>query len=59
MKKYGLYTQEEIIIGALEDAIADLEKHIEEWKSLGFDPLQSDLQLLAIRKAVLMDLQEN
>ena len=58
MKKYGLYTQEEIIIGALEDAIADLEKHIEEWKSLGFDPLQSDLQLLAIRKAVLMDLQE-
>ena len=53
------YTQEEIIIGALEDAILDLEKHIDAWKYLGYEPLQSDLDLLNARKEVLKKLQEN
>lgn len=59
MKYCGFYTEEEIIIGALEDAIVDLEKHIKEWARHGFDPLQSDLDLLNARKEVLKKLQEN
>ena len=58
MIKYGLYTQEEIIIGALEDAIEELEKHIDNLKAVGIEPNQYDLDLLNVRKAVLKDLQE-
>lgn len=57
--KYTTYTEEEIIIGALEDAIYEQENFIRRCREAGFEANDLSQELLRVRKEVLKNLQKN